>query len=194
MFQLQVNMVGPGRLLSRGRPRKPAHRRLNTISVLCLAEQQSIDAQWSADRLNSLQSGSRGTRSQDTGTAMEQDNPDDYEPYDSVFEAGSGADPWFDEGDQGNLGHSSLNLYLRSSRYKKTQIIEQEIWASILPAIYSEYMRCAQFTSGWGHPTTWNHDWKPACDCPKRKHNVDVVDFVGESVFRYSFDPSLHID
>lgn len=170
-------MVGPGRLLSKGRPRKPAQRRLNTISGRRLAEHQARHADWSTNHLDILQSGSQPAVNQDAGAG---DDPDDCNVYNSAVYPGSGEDPWVDEDNQ--VGGSRLQQYLHSSRFKQSQVIEQENWASILPAIFSEYMRCAQLTSLWGHATSWQADWKVACDCIKRKRDVDIVDFVGGSI------------
>lgn len=82
--------------------------------------------------------------------------------------------------DEDELQPDRLAQYLRSRKYRQKRARNAELWNSVIPRMFVEYMRLRPKTMVWGHPDLWNRDWH-TCECPPgqvRIRNIDMVDLL----------------
>lgn len=78
-----------------------------------------------------------------------------------------------------------LAQYLRSCQYREKRARNAELWNSVLPLIFGEYMRLQAKTMAWGNPENWDKDWH-ACNCTEervRYRDIDMVDILSKFFF-----------
>lgn len=73
---------------------------------------------------------------------------------------------------------------MAQAQYQASRLQHQERWSAQYIQMLPGFLRCRLWTSNWGTPQLWDHDYRPECQCPtsaRTERLVDVVDTYSES-------------